>query len=70
MATKKLALRLVGLESNAFNVLGAFQRQARREKWTPKEIKVVMDDATSGDYDHLLATIMEHCEDEGGWRGL
>lgn len=65
MPTKKLALNLVGLESNAFNLLGAFQRQARRENWTPEEIKAVMDEATSGDYAHLLATIMKHCEDGG-----
>lgn len=65
MPTKKLALNLVGLDGNAFSVLGAFQRQARRENWTPEEIKSVLDEATSRDYDHLLATIMKHCQDEG-----
>jgi hypothetical protein len=26
-------------------------------------VKAVMDEATSGDYDHLLATISEHVEE-------
>jgi hypothetical protein len=60
---KKVTLTLVGLDSNAFSLLGAFQSQARREKWTNKEIKAVIDEATSSDYDHLLMTLMNHCED-------
>lgn len=59
---KTVTLELVGLDGNAFAILGAFQRQARREKWTPDEIKEVMDNAKSGDYNHLLSTIMNHCE--------
>ena len=56
---KKVKLKLVGLDGNAFALMGAFQRQARKEKWTPGEIKMVLDESTSGDYDHLLATLME-----------
>ena len=61
MTNKKINLELEGLDGNAFMVLGAFQKQARREDWTPEEIKEVMDEAQSGDYDHLLQTIMSHC---------
>jgi len=61
-ATKKVKLELVGLDGNAFAVMGAFQRAARRQGWTPEEIKSVMDECMSGDYDHLLATIIEHTE--------
>lgn len=57
---KRVKLKLVGLDGNAFSILGAFQQQARREKWTSEEIKTVMDRAMSGDYNHLLATIVEH----------
>lgn len=64
---KKIQLELVGLDGNAFSLMGAFQRQARREKWAPAEIKVVLDECMSGDYNHLLATLMNYCESpEGG----
>jgi hypothetical protein len=56
---KKVKLKLVGLDGNAYALMGAFQRQARKEKWTPDEIKMVLDECLSGDYDHLLATLME-----------
>jgi hypothetical protein len=44
--------------------MGVFQRQARKEGWTEEEIDAVLDEAKSGDYDHLLATIIAHCEPE------
>ena len=56
---KKVKLKLVGLDGNAYALMGAFQRQARKEKWTPDEIKMVLDECMSGDYDHLLTTLME-----------
>ena len=59
---KKVNLQLVGLDGNAYALMGAFQRQARREKWTPEEIKTVLDECQSGDYDHLLQTLMTVCE--------
>jgi hypothetical protein len=59
---KKVKLELVGLDGNAFSIMGAFQRQAQREGWTAAEIKVVLDEAKSGDYNHLLTTIMDHTE--------
>ena len=62
---KKVKLTLVGLDGNAFALLGAFQRQARKEGWIKEEIDQVINDATSGDYDHLLRVLMEHCEDAG-----
>lgn len=60
--TKKVMLNLVGLDGNAFSLLGAFTRQARKEKWSRDEIKAVTDEATSNDYNHLLATLMDHCD--------
>ncbi len=59
--SKKVNLELVGLDGNAFALIGAFQKQARKEGWTPEEIKAVRDEAMNGDYDHLLATLAEHC---------
>ncbi len=62
---KKIKLRLVGLDGNAFSLMGAFQEQARREGWTKEEIKAVLDEAMSDDYNHLLATLSDHCESSG-----
>ena len=61
-AKKKVSLQLVGLDGNAFALMGAFQSQARREGWTKEEIKEVLDECMSGDYNHLLRTLMEHTE--------
>jgi len=63
---KKVAMRLVGEDGNAWAILGRFQRAAKAAGWTPGEIKAVLDDATSGDYDHLLATIASHVEEPRG----
>ena len=63
---KKVNLKMVGLDGNAFCLLGAFQRQARREGWTKEEIDKVMTEAESDDYNHLLATLMSHCKNPAG----
>lgn len=62
MTTKKINLELEGLDGNAFALLGAFNRQAKREGWNETEIKEVITEAQSGDYDHLLQTLMAHCD--------
>ena len=53
-------LNLVGVDGNAFAVMGTWQRQARKEGWTKEQIDVVLEDAKSSDYNHLLATIIGH----------
>lgn len=63
---KTVNLDLVGVDANAYSILGAFSRQARREGWTKEEINLVTEEAKNGDYDHLLAVIMNHCEVEDG----
>lgn len=59
---KTLNLELVGVDGNAYAVMGVFSRQARREGWTQEEIDSVLEEAQSGDYNHLLSTIMTYCE--------
>ncbi|QTD36411.1 hypothetical protein JL193_09585 [Polaribacter batillariae] len=59
---KTVNLNLIGVDGNAFVIMGVFRRQAKKEGWTPEEIELVMEDAKSGDYNHLLATIENHCE--------
>ena len=60
---KKVKMELVGIDGNAFSVMGAFQSKARRQGWTKEEIDAVLKEAMSGDYDHLQATIMDNVED-------
>jgi hypothetical protein len=59
---KTVNLDLVGVNGNAFAVMGVFQKKAKAEGWSTSEIEMVLAEAKSGDYDHLLATIMNHCE--------
>ena len=61
--TKKITLNLVGLDGNAFYLLGAFRRQALREGWTDDEISAVSKEARSGDYNHLLMVLSDHCQE-------
>ena len=60
---KMIKLTLVGLDGNAYSLLGAFSRQARREGWTKAEIDEVLKEAMSGDYNHLLATLSDRRND-------
>jgi len=59
---KKISLKLEGLNGNAFSIMGAFSKQAKREKWTQEEVNKVIEEAKSGDYNHLLQTIMNYCK--------
>lgn len=65
IVNKTINLTLVGIDGNAFSIMGAFQKQARKEGWTLDEIEEVLNEARSSDYDHLLQTIMAHCENQG-----
>jgi hypothetical protein len=56
--------KLVGEDGNAFSIMGRFSRAARRAGWTKEDIDAVLDDAKSGDYDHLLTVFMPY-EDYG-----
>lgn len=55
-----IKLNLVGIDGNAFALLGSWNRAARKQGRTPAEIKSVLDDSMSGDYNHLLQTLVKH----------
>jgi len=59
---RTINLSLVGLDGNAFSLIGAFSKQAKREGWTQEEVSAVVDEATSAGWDNLLTTLDEHCE--------
>jgi hypothetical protein len=60
MTDKKIELELVGLDRNAFALMGAFSRQAKKEGWTQEEIDEVLKECQEGDYNHLLQTLIKH----------
>lgn len=49
-------VQLTGKNGNAFNILGLCQRAARQAQVPADQIREFMDEASSGDYDHLLQT--------------
>lgn len=58
----RVSMNLVGLDGNAFALMGAFQKNAHRQGWEREEIEKVLDECTSGDYNHLLSVLMAHTE--------
>lgn len=61
---KKVVMSLVGLDGNAFSLMGAFAVSAKLQGWTKEEVKIVTDACMSGDYDHLLQVLIAHTDDE------
>jgi len=53
-------LKIIGEDGNAFAILGKAQRVARQAGWPQEKIDQMMNKAKSGDYDHLLQTMMEY----------
>ena len=60
--SNKPFLQLTEMDGNAFSILGRAQKAARKEGWSKEQIDSFMEDATSGDYDNLIQTVMTHFE--------
>lgn len=54
---EKVKLNLLGIDGNAYSLLGAFAAAAREQGWSDEEIKAVRGEATSSNYDHLVRTL-------------
>lgn len=52
----EVRVSLIGKDGNAFNILGLCKRAAYRAGVPDRDIADFLDEATQGDYDHLLAT--------------
>lgn len=59
---KKVKLNLVGMDGNAFSLMGAFQAQAKREKWDSDEIEYVLKKCRACDYNNLLCVLVSYCD--------
>jgi len=53
-------LDLSKIDGNAYALLGAFQAAARRSGWSAQEIEAVQQEATSADYNNLVATLLKY----------
>lgn len=58
IVTDLVELELMGLDGNAYSLMGAFSRAARRQKTPKEEIDAVLKECMSGDYDNLLQVLM------------
>lgn len=56
---RKVDLNLVGLDGNAFVLMGTFSKTAKRQGWSEEEVEAVLAECKSSDYDHLLGVLME-----------
>ena len=61
----KVPVQLTGQNGNAYNLLGLCHRASRKGKWTRAQWDRFHEEATSGDYNHLLATMMEWFDVDG-----
>lgn len=55
----EIHVQLIGLDGNAFSILDRCQREMKKARLSQEEIQQFMNEATSGNYDHLIATCME-----------
>lgn len=55
----EVSVQLSGRDGNAFMVLGLCQKAARRAGLPEAEIEAFAEEATKGDYDHLIQTAMK-----------
>jgi len=54
-----IMIQLIGLDGNAFSILGRCRSAMKRARLPEFEINEFTKEATSGDYNHLLATCVE-----------
>ncbi len=56
----KIKVKLTGKDGNAFFILGTVINAMRKAKVPAEDIAAFQEEATSGDYDNLLATAMKY----------
>lgn len=61
MGHKLVTLDIANLVGeNAFGLLGAFSKAARRQGWTQAEVNVVVNEAIKSDYGSLVKTLEKY----------
>jgi len=59
---KRIKLNLVGIDGNAYSIMGHYRKAAQKQGVPKDKIDAVLNDAMSDDYNHLLGIIDAHCE--------
>ena len=54
----EIEVELLGTDGNAFALIGVVQKALKKAEVSKEEINEFFDEATSGDYNHLLRTCM------------
>jgi hypothetical protein len=57
-------VKLIGEDGNAFSILARCHEAATKAGWTEEQWKEFRKEATSGDYDKLLCTVMDYFDEE------
>jgi hypothetical protein len=65
MAHKKVTVKLVGEDGNAFSIMGRVSRALKRSG-QPEAAAEYLKRATEGDYDHLLQVTLEYVDEPDG----
>jgi len=60
----KPVVELVGNNGNAFAIIGACKKAARKAGWDKERISEFVDEMHTGDYDNLLVVAMKYFEVE------
>jgi len=60
----KPTVKIIGENGNAFAILGACKKVARKAGWSDDRWKEFFKEALSGSYDSLLKLVMDHFEVE------
>ena len=53
-----ITVKIIGVNGNAFNILGICTTAMRKHRLPQSEIDNFMSEATHGDYNHLLGVVM------------
>ena len=61
----KVKLTLVGLDGNAFSLMGAFQQAARKQGWSKAEIDAVIEAGKPAHYAHRVSKGPDHIGNHG-----
>ena len=62
---KQVKVDLLRVNGNAYSLLGVFGAKAREQGWNEAEIEAVQTEAMSGNYEHLVQTLMDHTDSLG-----
>ena len=60
---EKPKVKLVGEDGNAFAIMGRVTKALKRAGADEEYVTQYIDEATSGNYDHLLCVTMEYVEE-------